>query len=178
MPFALPALAIPKIIFNKTFQKILCGVILAGLLFWAYSNAISRAEKRGAQSVRDSINTQVIEKTAANNKLAAEIRRLNDENVRIISTRAKSVGVLGTGKASCTSTYATRPSGHVAAGGTVVAGLPGVPDPERIDLIGVPSDDAVRAAEINDLNRNEVLSWRKFYNEFSAAWLKKSGQQK
>jgi hypothetical protein len=50
------------------------------------------------------------------------------------------------------------------------AQMAGLPDEGGVELIAVPFPGAVAFGEVSDLNRNEVLAWREWYDRQFKAW--------
>jgi hypothetical protein len=106
---------------------------------------------------------------ARGEQLAKELRSKTDEANRRIAADADTLRVSGPGKARC-SAVSAGPGGSEARSGKPDAAGPEVsPD----DRAAVPWPWLVQRAEQADLNRQEVLTWREWYDKMVKDWPKR-----
>lgn len=127
----------------------------------------AKVEKRAAYFRSELVRISG-ELEAANNRIAAELRRKHDEETRRIAAGANDLRVSGPGRARATCPSAPA-SGHPAPGGTGNAPGPEMPSG---DSATVPWQWLVSRAESADLNRSEVIAWREWHARFTAEWEK------
>jgi hypothetical protein len=103
-----------------------------------------------------------------------EVRTRHDQEDRNIAVRARDVGLRGAGAARCgpldysdLSAGAGR-SQQAGRSGDVAVGQ--LPPGEGVELIGLPVPGTVAFAEQHDTLRNEVLTWREWYDRQFKAW--------
>lgn len=153
-----------------------------GLAWWLHRDAVSDARKEGyaagvkheggriaakAKRIKDGADRI----TAG---ISQALRTKSDEKVRVIYRDADAVFVRGPGKAACGGNPSV-PGGSsrpVPPGGQGGAPMAEMPAGEGVDLIGLPFPGTVALAQQCDLNRAEVLSWREWWKQQSAAWAK------
>lgn len=130
--------------------------------------------KWAAKFKRMNDQAKQLEQRAEN--IAQEIRSRNDEETRRIGSHADDLRLRGPGKATCPDprSSAITSGQYQSTGGKTDAPVAGMPDQERIDLIGLPFPGAITGAETCDLNRGEVISWRDWYQRLSTEWHKTS----
>jgi hypothetical protein len=170
---------------------ILLGIAaLIGAIVWhqlAAHKALKKADATGYARAKDE-DAKALTKAhkealawkqtadAAKAKLAQEIKERNDEEARRIIRTADDLLVRGPGKARCGqsdhSSVAAASGGHATSGGQPGAAVDRLPDPQRVDLIGLPFAGTIGTAKQCDLNRSEALSWREWYERQSKAWPK------
>ena len=108
---------------------------------------------------------------AASSKITTDLKAKHDEKVIVITRDADTLRLRGAGKASCPGNPGV-PSGSGGSGqasGRTDAPPTGLPIEDRIAL---PFAYAVNQAEVCDLNRQEVLTWREWHKQQSEAWAK------
>ena len=127
----------------------------------------SKVEKR-AQYYQSEIRRITAEFEAESARIAAELRRKHDEEVRRIASGADGLRVSGPGRASASCPPAT-PGGLGPSSGTGNVAGPQVPPG---DGATVPWGWLVNRAEQADLNRAEVLAWREWHARLTAEWEK------
>jgi hypothetical protein len=108
---------------------------------------------------------------ALSGKITTQLRTKHDEKVIVINRAADDLRLRGAGKASCSSPAGipSGPSGSVAPSGQGSVAGPQVPTG---DFAAVPWGWLVDRAEVCDLNRQEVLTWREWHRQQSEAWAK------
>jgi hypothetical protein len=108
--------------------------------------------------------------------ISQEVRSKNDEEARRIGGHADDLRLRGPGKAACpnTGSVTVTSGGHQSPSGKSGAPVGGVPDQARVDIIGLPFPGTIATGEVCDLNRNEVISWRNWYQRLSTEWRKTS----
>lgn len=106
---------------------------------------------------------------AMTGKITTQLRTKHDEKVVVITRAADDLRVRGPGKASCPGNPGIPASSgrSDAASGRTDAPATGLPEQDRIAL---PFGYAVNQAEVCDLNRTEVLTWREWHKQQSEAW--------
>lgn len=154
------------------------ALALAGAVFMhqrAAHRAIKNADAAGYARASNEIaaKAQALEAKAnrLNAAIAAQARKRNDEENRLIARSADDLRVRGSGKANCPRNPGL-PAGagqsRPTSGGADAAG-PAMPSD---DLAAVPWDWLVDRAEQADLNRAEALAWRDWYRRMVEAWPK------
>lgn len=133
-----------------------------------HNGQVNDAFKRGEQAAYAAVEKKALELQAKANVIADKIRSKSDENARRISADADVIRVSGPGKARCSPVPAPA-SRREEAGGQGNAAGPEVPTDDRA---AVPWQWLVQRAEQCDLNRNEVLAWREWYQRVQEAWSK------
>jgi hypothetical protein len=106
---------------------------------------------------------------ARGDQLAKELRSKTDEANRRIAGDAGTLRVSGPGKARCPAVPAA-PGGSEPRSGKPDAAGPEVP-PENLAAVSWPW--LVHRAEQADLNRQEVLTWREWYDKMVKDWPKR-----
>jgi hypothetical protein len=143
---------------------------------WSKQSAQFEKLYRGEVAKQQRIAKQALELKAKIDaltaKIAAEERTKNDVEDRRIAAAADALRVRGPGKAVCIASIPAAAGGHVEAGGPGDASVHGVPDPQRVALIGLPVSSAVGFAEQHDVFRAEVIAWRTWYKRVHEAWPK------
>lgn len=166
---ALPAFLKPVAAFLRSIPWQVWAAIALGLIIWRgiawHERTVDAAFQKGVRSGIEQTNArwqQRFDKQKAEAaKLAAEIRRITDEQARHIAADADALRLRGPGKASCPGTTpAARPGGYVAPAGSGNVTVDQVPDGERIDLIALPFPGAIAFAEQHDQCRNDLLAYR------------------
>lgn len=146
------------------------GLIVAVLLvgYWQHSGAVSKAYKSGREAMAAEMDKKVRAIEGRAERLAAQLRKKNDETARAIAADADVIRVSGPGKARCP----VVPAGPGGPGATSrPADAPGSEVPPG-DRAAVPWSWLVNRAERCDLNRAEVLSWREWYEDMFETWAK------
>jgi hypothetical protein len=138
--------------------------LVLGLGVRWHNGQIHDAEKRGEARAYAAVERKARELEAKANATADKIRSKSDETARAIAADADIIRVSGPGKARC-SPVPTPTSRREEAGGKPNAAGPEVPTDDRA---AVPWQWLVQRAEQCDLNRNEVLSWREWYEKLAA----------
>ncbi len=138
-----------------------------------HNGAVEDARKAGDKAGYARASGEFVEKLrkieAKANDIAAIARKKNDEEARSIAGRADDLRMRGAGKASCPGAVPAAPARRPnAPGGQPLAPLDQVPDGTGDDIIGLPFAATVAGAEVCDLNRAEVLSWREWHKKLSA----------
>jgi hypothetical protein len=110
---------------------------------------------------------------ASHARIAQLIKDMNDEEARHINRTADDLIVRGPGKARCG--QGGNPGLSAAAGGTPRSGQAGaavdrLPDQERVDIIGLPFNGAVRGGQQHDLCQADLKSWWTWYDQFTKVW--------
>lgn len=104
---------------------------------------------------------------AKTDAIVAALRKENDEKARTVAASADDLRVRGPGKAACPNPSRAAPTGgHYSAGGSASAPAAEVP---AVEWGAVPWQWLVGQAEVCDLNRNEVLSWREWHSKLEAS---------
>lgn len=126
----------------------------------AVHDAIAAAEKRGSDAAYARVETKARAVELAATNLTASIWRKASEQSRATSDRADAVRLSGPGKAACPASVPFTPGRHDAAAPEASAPVVGVPDQERVDLIGLPFAPTVKLVEQHDLCLIEAQAWR------------------
>lgn len=111
---------------------------------------------------------------AATAAIAQDERGKNHEANARTNAAADDLRLRGPGKASSRCpTVAAPASGHDAPGGQSADAATGLPERDwTTDRAEVPWGWLVSSGQTCDLNRNEVIAWRSWYERIAAAWPK------
>jgi cell division protein FtsL len=159
---------------------ILLAVVAAGAVgaIWHQHRThatIAAAEKRGEDRAYAAVEAKALKLAEQARSLAASIRSKTDDTNRRIAGDADAIRLRGPGKAACPVAAPAATGGRIAPGGDANAPMDRLPDPERVDIIGLPFAGTVAFAEQHDLNRAEVIAWREYSAALQKAW--KSGER-
>jgi hypothetical protein len=109
-------------------------------------------------------------------KIATNIRSKTDAELSRIDRHAADLLQRGPGKASCGRlNYPSLPAGageHGTPAQPSGSAVGGVPDSGGVGFIALPFDSTVAVARQSDADRAEVIAWRNWYAQESAAWAK------
>jgi len=159
-------MVIPRIPILGYLSLGLAGACLILFALWQMERAHSSKVERRAELYRSELVRITGELEAANNRIAAELRRKHDEETRRIAGAADDLRVSGPGRARASCPPAAA-SGHSASGGAGDVARPEMPSG---DSATVPWQWLVSRAEAADLNRSEVIAWREWHARFTAEW--------
>lgn len=105
--------------------------------------------------------------------MSAKLRSLNNETNRRIAGDADALRVRGAGKAACLNPATPGAGRRIApSGNRNDPGLEVSPGDGQPMLAAVPWSWLVDRAELCDLNRAEVLTWREWHKQLEEAWKK------
>lgn len=142
---------------------VLGGAVLLGLAVWVHSGWVDDAKDRAVAAYAAKVEQKALKIQRDAERISAAIRSKTDEANRRSDADARDLLVRGPGRAACVASPAAgRP---VAPGGSADAAVDTVPDPVRVELIGVPYVELVERGRLCDANRTEVMAWREQYEK-------------
>lgn len=167
----------------------IAGILLLVVLFFVHQHIAHKRLKaadaagyaRGVQVYKralEIVHARAIERRKRFERgsaaITTDVRTRHDQNDRNSIALAGDVRLRGPGAARCRPVdnpgVPAGAGGYGAGGGAGAAQVAGLPGQGGVELIAVPFPGAVAFGEVSDLNRNEVLAWREWYDRQFKAW--------
>jgi hypothetical protein len=173
----------------KMFWKPLLGALLVVVLFSLHQCEVRKFKSKVTADVNAGWQKRLDAEHAAaltwkhkfdqsQAAMALAIRTRHEDTLRADAALADAIKLRGPGAARCgQGTYSSAAAGagrHVAGSRQADAPVVGLPDQERVDLIGLPFTGTVNGFQRCDANLSEVKSWHEWYDQLVKSWPKPS----